>query len=241
MKENKKIRKLIDQLFTPILIISIILISSTLITYYAEFRGDNSTFIKAFLNWFDLNQSGNAAIWLSVIIWLICGMSFSILGLSKTVNSKISLKNRVFLIIFSLFVCLLSIEKIFEFHLMIDFRAINFLGFFSKRLQEGSHFYWLFLLIIPIFLMLVVNFLVIYYKLLNGISPTHKLRVIAKSLFISALLCIPLVILFDVLQGYYWRGGMQNTVFNSLEESIELVGLSCFIGCNKFIASYYDV
>jgi len=89
MKKNKKIRKLIDQLFIPILIITIVLIASTLMTYYAGIKGDNDTFIKAFFNWFDLNQSGNAAIWLSVFIWLICGMSFSMLGLSKIINSKI--------------------------------------------------------------------------------------------------------------------------------------------------------
>ena len=241
MKEKKIIIIIIDRLFTPILIISVFLIATTLISYFADFRRESDSFIKLFLYFFDLNHQDNAASWLSVIIWFICGISFSMLGLSK--NNKVNLSNRSrsFIIVFGIFVCLLAIEKIFKFHLMIDFRLINFLGFFSERLREGSHFYWLFLLIIPFFLVLIVNLLVIYYKLLNGISQTHKLRVIAKSLFISALLSIPLEILFDILQGYYWYGGMKNTVFNSLESCVELIGIICFIGCNKYIASYYDV
>ncbi len=234
-------KKIVDRSFIPIVIISALMIVLTIISYYAGFKKTDESLLKSFLYFFDLNQKFNGAMWISIAMWIISGLSFAKLGLSKTSTITLSKINKIFLVILGVFICLLSFEKIFEFHLMIDFRAINFLGLFSESMRKDSPYYWLYYILAPAFIAVVVNLFIVYYKLLKEMSPDKKLQTIAKTLFVTALLSVPLEILFDTLQGYFWYAGQKHTVFNSIESCMEVIGLTCFIGCNKYIARFYKV
>ena len=235
------IRKLVDRSFVPLIIVSVIMIVLTIIAYYVTFKKTDETIIKSFLYFFDLNQKYNGAMWISVIMWIITGLSFSMNGLSKKSTITISKTNKMFLTGLGFFMCLLAFEKIFEFHLMIEFRAINFLGLFSESMRKDSPYYWLYYILVPAFLTVVINLFVAYFKLFKGMSINKRLQKIARNLFIMALLSVPLTILFDIIQGYLWYAGNKHTVFNSIESCWEVVGLCCFIGSNKYIAEFYNV
>jgi hypothetical protein len=235
------LRKLVDRSFVPAIIISLLMIVLTIIAYYAGFKKTDESFIKSFLYFFDLNEKFNGAMWISVALWIITGLSFSMLGLSKTSSITLSKVNKLFLIVLGFFMCFLSFEKIFEFHLMIEFRAINFLGLFSEDLRKDSPYFWLYYILAPAFLLVVINLFLVYFKLFHDMSSNKKLQKIARNLFILALLSVPLTIIFDIIQGYLWYSGQKNTVFNSIESCWEVVGLTCFIGSNKYIAKFYTV
>lgn len=234
-------KKIVDSSFIPIVIISSLMIVLTIIAYYAGFEKTDGSFSNSFLYFFDLNQKFNGAMWITIVMWIICGFSFAMLGLSRTSTITLPKFQKLFLVFIGVFICLLSFEKIFEFHLLIDFRAINFLGLFSESLRKDSPYYWLYYFLAPIFLAGLINLFIIYFRILRGMSPDKKLQTVAKSLFVIALLSVPLEILFDTLQGYFWYAGQKNTVFNSIESCWEVIGLACFIGCNKYIAQFYKV
>ena len=121
---------------------------------------------------------------------------------------------------------------------MFEFRAINLLGFFSPDMRKDSPYYWVFLIVIPIFLFILFSLLFSLYKLLKGIEAKSESKKIALIYLFTSLLCIPLTIVFDIIQGYLWYTGQRNTIFNSFEAILEVIGLICFIGLNKTIADY---
>lgn len=124
---------------------------------------------------------------------------------------------------------------------MFEFRAINLLGFFSADMRKDSPYYWVFLIVIPIFLFVLFSLLFTLYKLIKGIEPKTKIKKIAFLYITTALLCIPMNILFDIIQGYLWYAGQRNTIFNSIEAIFEVIGLICFIGFNKTVATNYTI
>jgi len=124
---------------------------------------------------------------------------------------------------------------------MVEFRAINLLGLFSESMRKDSPYYWLYYILIPLVLFLILNLFFVYYKLFKGMLPNKKLYKMARNIFIIALLSVPLMILFDIIQGYFWYEGIKHAVFNSIESCWEVIGLTCFIGSNKYIATFYNV
>lgn len=236
-----RIKKLVDRSFVPLTIISVVMIILTIISYYVGYKNSDGSVIKSFLHFFDLNLKFNGAMWISVFMWIISGLSFVMLGLNKSKTIMLSIIQKKFLVFLGAFICLLSFEKIFEFHLLIEFRAINFLGLFSENLRKDSPYYWLYYILAPVFLSVIINLFVVYYKLLKGMSSDRKLQTIAKTLYITALLSVPSEILFDTLQGYFWYSGNKHTVFNSIESIFELAGICCIIGGNKILAEFYSV
>jgi hypothetical protein len=91
----------------------------------------------------------------------------------------------------------------------------------------------LYYIIAPVFVSVIINLFVVYYKLLKGTSSDRKLQTITKSLFIGALLLVPLEILFDNFQGYFWYSVNKYTVFNRIESIFELAGICWIIGGKK--------
>jgi hypothetical protein len=235
------LRLLIEKLFKPIIYISIFLAIATILEFFNFFNDTTLSFIDVFLDTFSLNQKDSVGIWLNVLLWIVCGISFMMLGFRKSMVSNLTSINRWTLILIGILICILSIEKIFHFHLMFEFRAINLLGFFSADMRKDSPYYWVFLIVIPIFLFILFSLLYTQYKLLNGIEAKSAAKKTALLYLFAALLCIPLTIVFDIIQGYLWYVGQRNTIFNSLEAILEVVGLICFIGFNKTTAGYYSL
>jgi hypothetical protein len=213
----------------------------TIIAYYAGYKKTDQSIIKSFLFFFDLNQQLNGAMWISVCMWIVTGLSFSMLGIGKSSSIPFSKFNKLFLVFLGSILIILAFEKIFKFHLMVEFRAINLLGLFSESMRKDSPYYWLYYILIPLVLFLILNLFFVYYKLFKGMLPNKKLYKMARNIFIIALLSVPLMILFDIIQGYFWYEGIKHTVFNSIESCWEVIGLTCFIGSNKYIATFYNV
>jgi len=233
------LRLLIEKSFKPIIYISIFLAIATILEFFNFFKDTNLSLIDVFLDTFSLNQKDSVGIWLNVLLWIVCGISFMMLGFKNFVKSNLTSTNRWTLILIGILICVVSIEKIFHFHLMFEFRAINLLGFFSADMRKDSPYYWVFLIVIPIFLFILFSLLYTLFKLLKGIEAKSADKKTALLYLFTALLCIPLTIVFDIIQGYLWYAGQRNTIFNSLEAILEVVGLICFIGLNKTIAAYY--
>lgn len=235
------LRLLIEKSFKPIIYISIFLAIATILEFFNFFKDTNLSLIDVFLDTFSLNQKDSVGIWLNVLLWIVCGISFMMLGFKNFVKSNLTSTNRWTLILIGILICVVSIEKIFHFHLMFEFRAINLLGFFSADMRKDSPYYWVFLIVIPIFLFILFSLLYTLFKLLKGIEVKSADKKTALLYLFTALLCIPLTIVFDIIQGYLWYAGQRNTIFNSIEAIIEVVGLICFIGFNKTIAAYYSL
>jgi len=231
----------IQKSFKPIIYISIFISALTILEFFNFFKDTTLSFIDVFLDTFSLNQKDSIGIWLNVLLWIVCGISFMMLGFKKLLLSNLTSINRWILILVGILICIVSIEKIFHFHLMFEFRAVNLLGFFSADMRKDSPYYWVFLIIIPIFLFILISLLYTQYKLLKGIEVKTADKKNALLFLFTALLCIPLTIIFDIIQGYLWYAGQRNTIFNSLESILEIVGLISFIGFNKTIATYYSL
>jgi hypothetical protein len=90
-------------------------------------------------------------------------------------------------------------------------------------------------------LFILFSLLFTLYKLLKGIEVKSASKKTAILYILTALLCIPLNIVFDIIQGYLWYAGQRNTIFNSIEAIIEVAGLICFIGFNNTVAAYYSL
>jgi hypothetical protein len=233
------LREIIEKSFKPIILINLFLAIITILEFYNFFKSIDLNFIDELLDIFSLNKNDSIGVWFNVFLWIICGISFVMLGLKKTGIAHINSKSRVTLLIIGIMISIVSLEKIFHFHLMFEFRAINLLGFFSADMRKDSPFYWFFLILIPVFLFILFGLLFALYKLLNGIESKSSSKKIALSYLVTALLCIPLNVLFDIIQGYFWYAGQRNTIFNSIEAIFEVMGLICFIGFNKTVANYY--
>jgi hypothetical protein len=233
------LRLLIEKSFKPIIYISIFFAVVTILEFFNFFKDSSLNIIDVFFDLISLNKQDSVGIWFNVILWIICGVSFARMGFDKSGTPTLSSRNRLTLILVGILICIVSIEKIFHFHLMFEFRAINLLGFFSADMRKDSPYYWVFLIIIPIFLFIIFSLTITLYKLLKGIKLKSKSKKVASLYIITALLCIPLNIVFDIIQGYSWYAGQRNTIFNSIEAIIEVVGLICFIGFNKTVADYY--
>jgi len=231
----------IEKSLRPIIFISVFFAIVTILEFFNFFSESSLSAMDKFLDLFSLNKKGSVGVWFNVILWIICGLSFARMGFDKSGHLNLNKRNRLTLVVIGILICILSFNKIFHFHLMFEFRAINLLGFFSPDLRKDSPYYWAFLIVIPIFLFILFSLLFTLYKLLKGIEPKSKSKRTALIYIITALLCIPLSIVFDIIQGYLWYAGQRNTIFNSIEAIIEVVGLICFIGFNKTVADYYAI
>jgi hypothetical protein len=235
------LRLFIEKSFRPIIIISVFLSIITILEFFNFFKETSLNFVDVILDIFSLNQMDSVGIWFNVILWIICGISFIMLGLGKSDKLNLTSSYRLTLLIIGLLLCVASFEKIFHFHLMFEFRAINLLGFFSADMRKDSPYYWVFLIVIPIFLFILFSLIITLYKLYKGIEPKTKIKRITFIYILTALLCIPMNIIFDIIQGYLWYAGQRNTIFNSIEAIFEVIGLICFIGFNKTVATYYSI
>jgi hypothetical protein len=233
------LRYFLEKLFKPIIYTSIFLFIVTIVEFFNFFKSTIFKYIDNILDMLSFNQIYSLGIWFNVILWIICGISFVLLSQINSNQSVLSSKNKLSLLIIGILICLVSFEKVFHIHLMFEFRAINLLGFFSADLRKDSPYYWVFLIVIPIFLLIFYSLFSSLYKLLKGVDSKSKTKKLALSYIIFALICIPLNILFDIIQGHLWYAGHKNTILNSIEAIFEVIGLICFIGFNKTVANYY--
>jgi len=231
----KNLLFLIRQVYRPIIVVSIFLSLITILIFY-NFPGTSE---NTLLSWFNLNMPNTIADWFSVLIWIVCGLSFYLLGRKNLDTNQLKRKDKLFLSVFGILVCLISFEKIFHFHLMFEFRAINVLGLFSPELRKDSPYYWLFIFIIPLLLFILINLVISYLRLLKAIDEKGTKRRIIYYIS-SAVILMPMSVSFDVLQGYFWYEGDKHTVFNSIEAVLELAAICCIIGGNKAIAEFYS-
>jgi len=61
-----------------------------IISYSAGIKKTDESFIKSFIYFFNLNQKFNGAMWISVFMWMIRGLSFVIFGLNKSSTVTLS-------------------------------------------------------------------------------------------------------------------------------------------------------
>jgi hypothetical protein len=233
--------KIIDKSFRTIVYLAIFFSITTILEFYNIFKDSSFDYIDIILDALSYNQYESIAIWFNVLVWIVCGFSFILLRNTRSNDFTLTKKSKNVLLIIGSLICLMSLEKIFHIHLLFEFRAINLLGFFSADMRKDSPYYWVFLIVIPIFLFIFLSLFFTLYKLYKGIEVKSKSKKTAILYILTALLCIPLNVVFDIFQGYLWYAGKKNTIFNSIEAIIEVVGLICFIGFNSTIAAYYTL
>ena len=151
MVKRINILQIIEYLYTPIIIISISISIVTFLVYFGVFASEHTFY--SILRHFDLNEANTIADWFSVLIWIVFGLSFYMLGEKNFTAKIIRKKDRLILTTWGIILCVVSFEKIFHFHLMFEFRSINFLGLFSPALRKDSPYYWFYILVVPVFLL----------------------------------------------------------------------------------------
>jgi|WetSurMetagenome_2_1015567.scaffolds.fasta_scaffold189767_2 hypothetical protein len=233
--------KIVDKSFKPIIYLSILFSIATLVEFYNFFENTWLSLLDSVLDELSYNIYQSLANWFNIFVWVICGFSFVMLRNVSFDHHFLTKKNRNVLLIIGSLISFMALEKIFHFHLMFEFRAINLLGFLSPSMRKDSPYYWLFIIVIPLFLFILWNLVIAIYKLIKNIKPGSATRKKVILFLLLALISIPLNVLFDIIQGYYWYKGQRNTIYNGIEGIIENCGLCFFIGCNILIAKYYQI
>lgn len=232
--------KIVDKSFKVIIYLSILFSIATLVEFYNFFESTWLSLLDNVLDELSYNIYQSLANWFNIFVWIICGFSFVMLRKLNLDHQVLTKKNRNVLLIIGSLISFMALEKIFHFHLMFEFRAINLLGFLSPSMRKDSPYYWLFIIVIPLFLFILWNLVITIYKIIKNIKPGLLTRKRIILFLLLALTSIPLNVLFDIIQGYYWYKGKRNTIYNGIEGIIENIGLCLFIGCNILIAKYYQ-
>lgn len=222
------------------LVLFIIIISIFTFISYLDPASSNDFKLRHIMWWkLDLLQEGNLATWFSSILFMICGLSFTIIGWN---NSKLF----VFPIFFKYFfrfmsmVCYaLSADEVVCIHQFFEkYIEKNIMHITSLPIQ--AIVYFLGLLAIPIILFSIIINIYIFYKIFLKI-PKSKSKQYAWGFLSFALIGTLYIFLSNAAEGYLDYHHISHRFISCLEEVIELLVLFCFIKCNIIIAKSYDL
>ncbi len=230
-----KLRDFIEMLTKPLAITLLILIAGTFLSYLIGIpTGDWSWR----LNKLNLAREENFATWFESLTFLICALSFAMVGWSRNVPAESRWIQRLFQVI-ALISCFFAADEIMEIHEKIGVKLERVSGIFRDTAISEVGFSWI-LVYAPILLVGGVVFLYVL-KRYNATRSTLRIVPKAKVYLIVAICCVPMVLLFEATEGYLWSLGNYVTLVPCFEESFEVIALFSFIRFNTIIAMSYDL
>lgn len=188
----------------------------------------------------NLRKETNFATWFESVLFVLCSLSFVMIGWSKGSSRIMSIFSKYFFRLTALASFFFSADEVVSVHEHLGVRLEQNTGLFEQTALEAKGFSWV-LLYAPVVLIGLVVIIFIFYKLISkmpGRSEDRRWAFIYVALFSIG---IPSVIVLEVFEGFYWMQGSLNTFLPCFEESLELITLCSFIACNTLIARAYQL
>lgn len=224
-------------LIKPVVVIAIIFI---IIPFVAYFYGENEDIISIALKKLDLRNEGTFAAWYESILFILCGITFALIGWSKKAEDFLSRFIQLFFRLMSLACIFMSADEAIELHESMGRKIEHKTGIFDQTSLQEIGFSWI-LVYGPIALIGIVIIASIYKNVLIRLPLDNNQVRSVKKYLMCALAGIPFVISLEIFEGYLWYADQKNVLLPCFEEMLEVFVISCFIWCNYLIAKFSDL
>jgi len=219
---------------TPILLILALFFSAA--TLVAHIPVPMPSWLAAVLDQLDLNRWGcNLGALFQGSLFLFCSLSFVPLGWGPAAKNQTGRAARWLWRLAAIGCCFLALEEIFLFHKALSRIIEDTIGLSKMIPMLGHGHAWL-----PVFAVAalagLILFVLSYWKQIGAIENTVRLRSQARTLLIVALAALGVDILCEAGEAFMKHLGSSHTLFGWLEETVEMVCVLSFLGCNTCIA-----
>ena len=237
-----KVSELLEGIRKPLIGLCILFFLTTLAAYVNDRCGQPYTLI-----WnADLRHEGNLAVWFQSALFLICGLSFGMIGWAKAGPLRLRKASAWFLRLVALGCVFLSADETLMIHERFARAFQRRFGILAGTAIHGRGYSWP-LVYGPVAFIGAAALIVLYVKLisqapLSEAAGKRPRRNAAVALAIG-LLAVPAVLGCEVLEAWLVAGGaeVQKMILPCFEEALELVLLMGLLTCNTIIARLYDV
>ena len=232
-----KVIDLIERLLKPVALIALVCVVGTFGAAY--FSGESPLPIWL-LRQLDLRREANIATWFQSGLFLLCGLSFALLGWKRDNGTEIPTRLRYVLLVAALACCFASADEAATLHERLGIRLEKGTGILDRTPIERSGYSWV-LLYAPVVLTgLAVTTYGLHRVILKMPGPEGNRRR-ARAFLLTAVVGIPGVLLLEALEGGCQYYGYWVPVLPCLEETLEIIVLLGFIGSNSLIAGSYEL
>ena len=235
-----KVIELIDKIFLPVLVGSTCLVALTFVSYMYAPEQDHWEFHHYLLWIVDLQKERNLAAWFEGCLFLLCGLSFSVIGWSDRAPQFITERYIWVARIAACAACFFSADEILSIHEGLGIRLENRMALFQTTPIAEFGFSWLFLYIPPVAIGLVAVYR-LYNAMLSNVLKHHTLRRRTRVLTYLGVGIVPVIFLMEGLEGYILMSGQPNTIVPCFEEAFEVLALLLFTRINTNFASTLDL
>ena len=227
-----KVIDLIERLLKPAALIAVLCVIGTFAANYLQGQSDSLDF---FLRKLDLRHEGSLATWFESCLFLLCGMSFVMLGWKRERSQITSTLFRYVLILAALGCIFASADESATIHESMEVRVRHSAGIPDEAPVAAFLF-----LYAPVVLTALGIITYILFKLISKMPGPKASRRLAKIFLLAAVVAIPAVMLLESLEYYYNYYSHWPRVMLCLEESMELVAIFGLLGSNYLIARSYE-
>lgn len=227
-----KVIDLIERLLKPVALIAVLCVAATFAANYLQGQSDSLDF---FLRKLDIRHEGSLATWFESCLFLLCGMSFAVLGWKQERRQVIPNLFRYVLILAALGCIFASADESATIHESLEIRVRHSTGIPDEAPVAAFLF-----LYAPVVLTGLVVITYILGKLISRMPGPKGPRRLAKVFLLAAVVAIPAVMLLESLEYYCNYYSHWPSVMLCLEETMELVAILGFLGSNHLIARSYE-
>ena len=235
-----KVIEFIDKIFLPVLVGSICLIALTFVSYMYAPEQDHWQFHHYLLWIVDLRKEHNLATWFEGCLFLLCGLSFSVIGWSDRTPQFLTDRYIWIARIAVCAACFFSADEILSIHEGLGIRLENRTALFQTTPIAESGFSWLLLYIPPVGIGLVAVYR-LYTAMLKNVPKHRTLHRRTRVLAYLGVGIVPVIFLLEGLEGYILMSGQFVTIVPCFEEAIEVLALLLFTRINTNFASTLDL
>jgi len=237
---------LLEKLAIGLLLLTLFFISTTFIaelTQGGEWQRVLGMNLHRMLELLDLREENTLATWFSSMVFLMTGLAFLLLGWGSSPKFAISHLTRLVFKLATIGAVLLSADEVASIHETAGKWFQRFVSSFWVNAPPDEKGYFWVVLFAPF---LLVGFLAAAYVLRQLISnmPTERdwQRYAAYVALLVALLCLPGVFVFELLEWYLDNSvNHSSSILTCWEEAFEIIGMYSLFLCAMLIARRYQL
>lgn len=239
-----KIHFLLEKLAIPILLIAIFFIVTTFLAYFSQ-GADWQRFLG--INWrrvlelLDLREENTLATWFSSMVFLATGVAFLLLGWGNSPTLTISRLTRSVFQLTAIGAVLLSADEVASIHETTGKWIQRLVSSIWVNAPTDNRGYFWVILFAPV---LLGGLLIVAYalqKVIANMSSNDWQQKASYLALLIALLCLPTVFLFELLE---WRLDSLNqgvSILTCGEEAFEIIGMYSLFLCAMLVARRYQL
>lgn len=241
-----KIHTLLEKLIFPLFLISLFFIVTTFFAYATQETQWERVFginIHRMLELLDLRKENTLATWYSSQLFFLTGVAFVLLGWGQVSGGVVMTRIKQFIFqITAVGAILLSADEVGSFHETVGkwFGRIM-QNTFTNVPSDDKGFFWIPLFAPPALLGLLAVTVALLQMIANmPVQRPWQRQKTYLALFI-ALICLPGVFAFELVEWYFNVQQQQVLIVTWLEESFEIIGMYSLLLCAIFIARQYQL